>query len=68
MTHPKHSADPAASGRPFLDEGDIGSGEKTPAQQETEDMIREIPPLQPGSAREHSAPHHKSHDQGQAKP
>lgn len=33
--------------RPMLDEADIGSGEKTPAQKETEDMIRQIPPLPP---------------------
>jgi hypothetical protein len=31
--------------RPLLDEADIGSGEKTPAQKETEEMIRQIPPL-----------------------
>lgn len=31
--------------RPLLDEADIGSGEKTPAQKETEDLIRQIPPL-----------------------
>jgi hypothetical protein len=39
--------------RPLLDEADIGSGEKTPAQHETEEMIRQIPPLpasgQPGA-------------------
>ncbi len=33
--------------RPLLDEADIGSGEKTPAQKETEEMIRQIPPLPP---------------------
>jgi hypothetical protein len=32
----------------ILDEADIGSGEKTPAEQETEEIIRQIPPL-PGS-------------------
>jgi hypothetical protein len=31
--------------RPLLDEADIGSGEKTPAQKETEEIIRQIPPL-----------------------
>lgn len=62
MTQSKHPADPAASGRAFLDEGDIGSGEKTPAQKETEEMIKEIPPLQPGSARDH-----QRKDEGQAK-
>ena len=63
MTPSKHPVDPAASGRPFMEEGDIGSGEKTPAQQETEEMIKEIPPLQPGSARDTT----KQGDQGQSK-
>lgn len=31
--------------RTSLDEADIGSGEKTPAQNETEELIRQIPPL-----------------------
>lgn len=39
--------DPAAKGNPILDEADIGSGEKTPAQHETDEMIRQIPPLPP---------------------
>ncbi|HEU5436817.1 MAG TPA: hypothetical protein VFU95_10400 [Telluria sp.] len=48
--------DPKAS-PPMLDEADIGSGEKTPAQKETEDMIRQIPPLQSDTpAGEQSAP------------
>ena len=63
MTRTKHPTDPAASGRAYLEEGDIGSGEKTPAQKETEEMIREIPPLQPGGAREHD----KQEDGGQSK-
>lgn len=29
------------------DEADIGSGEKTPGQLETEEMIKQIPPLPP---------------------
>ncbi|MEN3276170.1 MAG: hypothetical protein V7631_1960 [Massilia sp.] len=62
MTQPKHKHDPAASGRPFMDEGDIGSGEKTPGQKETEEMIKEIPPLQPGSERDNS----KRNDGGQS--
>jgi hypothetical protein len=36
--------------RPLLDEADIGSGEKTPGQKETEEIIRQIPPL-PASER-----------------
>ena len=63
MTASKHPTDSAASGRALMDEGDIGSGEKTPAQRETEEMIKEIPPLQPGSERDNS----KRNDEGQAK-
>jgi hypothetical protein len=56
MTASKHPIDPAASGRALMDEGDIGSGEKTPAQRETDEMIKEIPPLPPGSERGDSPP------------
>ena len=38
-------ADPPNSRRGLFDEADIGSGEKSPGQHETEEMIREIPPL-----------------------
>jgi hypothetical protein len=31
--------------QPLLDEADIGSGESTPAQRETEEIIRQIPLL-----------------------
>ncbi|MET0858419.1 MAG: hypothetical protein ABWY27_16845 [Telluria sp.] len=46
MTQKSRSKDPAAT-RPLLDEADIGSGEKTPGQKETEEFIRQIPPLPP---------------------
>jgi hypothetical protein len=49
MADPNHKTDPGARGRPFMEECDIGSGEKTPAQLETEEMIRQIPPLPPKS-------------------
>jgi hypothetical protein len=53
MAPSPQKTDPGHQGRPFLEEADIGSGEKTPAQMETEEMIRQIPPLppagQPGS-------------------
>ena len=42
------TTDPAAQGGAILHEDDIGSGEKTPGEKETEAMIREIPPLQSG--------------------
>ena len=44
MPNIKPFPDPA-SARPLTDEADIGSGEKTAAQLETETMIGQIPPL-----------------------
>jgi hypothetical protein len=37
-------------GRHLMDEPDIGSGEKTPGEMETEEQIRQIPPLKPSPA------------------
>jgi hypothetical protein len=45
----KHPTDPAHKGRPYMEEADIGSGEKNPGQLETEEMIRQIPPLPHGN-------------------
>jgi hypothetical protein len=45
MTRSQQPQDPAEKGGAILHEDDIGSGEKTPAQRETEEMIKEIPPL-----------------------
>lgn len=45
MTEPTGKGDPANKGRAMYDEADIGSGEKAPGQHETEELIREIPPL-----------------------
>ncbi|MES2299116.1 MAG: hypothetical protein V4582_18870 [Pseudomonadota bacterium] len=42
-------ADPAQA-RPWSDEADIGSGEKTAAEHETEALIRQIPMLPPQPA------------------
>lgn len=42
-------ADPPNSRRGMFDEADIGSGEKTPGQHETDEMIRQIPPLPPSN-------------------
>ncbi|MFL6675726.1 MAG: hypothetical protein ACJ8LG_20830 [Massilia sp.] len=50
MSHSQHKTDPGAQGRPYMEEADIGSGEKTPAQIETEELIRQIPPLPPAGA------------------
>lgn len=55
MNDPTRKVDPAAQGRAMYDEADIGSGEKSPGQQETEAMIREIPPL-PGKDGQKDAP------------
>ncbi|KQV46462.1 hypothetical protein [Duganella sp. Root336D2] len=36
-------------GRHYTEEADIGSGEKTPGEQDTDEQIRKIPPLpEPG--------------------
>jgi hypothetical protein len=47
MNHPTRQVDPAAKGPNVLHESDIGSGEKSPGELETEEMIRGIPPLPP---------------------
>jgi hypothetical protein len=47
MNDPTRKVDPAAKGRPLFDEADIGSGEKSPGEAETEEMIRGIPALPP---------------------
>jgi hypothetical protein len=44
MNHSKTKSTPE-QGRHLQDETDIGSGEKTPAQHDTDEMIRQIPPL-----------------------
>ena len=38
-----------AKAAPLRDEADIGSGERTPAQHDTDEMIKQIPPLPPSS-------------------
>jgi hypothetical protein len=47
MNNRNRQTDPAAKGPNVLHEADIGSGEKSPGELETEAMIREIPPLPP---------------------
>lgn len=47
MNDPIRQTDPAAKGPNVFHEADIGSGEKSPGELETEEMIREIPPLPP---------------------
>ena len=42
---PKLSEADLAKVPPAMDEADIGSGEKSPGEQETDEMIRQIPPL-----------------------
>lgn len=39
------SADPGARAPGMPHEADIGSGEKTPGEHDTEEVIRSIPPL-----------------------
>ncbi|MGI4844272.1 MAG: hypothetical protein ACRYF7_13245 [Janthinobacterium lividum] len=47
MSNATRQVDPAAKGPNVLHESDIGSGEKSPGELETEEMIRQIPPLPP---------------------
>lgn len=49
-----HRDDHAAEGGHMLEEADIGSGERTPAQRDTDEDIKSIPPL--------------PHDSGHGKP
>lgn len=37
--------DPASAAKPMLQEADIGSGERTPGQLETDRIVKEIPAL-----------------------
>ncbi len=43
--HPTKPFPDPATARSLVDEADIGSGEQTAAQLETEQIIRDIPPL-----------------------
>lgn len=44
MRTPAPKCDPGAKGPGMLHEADVGSGERSPGQHETDQMIREIPP------------------------
>lgn len=39
-----HQPDPSEKGGHMMNEPDIGSGEKTPGEQETDEQIRQISP------------------------
>ncbi len=49
MANQKTKPDPAAKGPSILQEADIGSGERSPGQHDTDQMIREIPHRGEGS-------------------
>jgi len=49
MNDPTPNLDSKNKGRAMYDEADIGSGERSPGQHETEEMIRGIPPLPPSN-------------------
>ena len=49
-----HGDEHAAEGGHMLDEADIGSGERSPGQRETDEAIKSIPPLPDDS--EHGKP------------
>ena len=50
--HATSSFPDPAQAKSLVDEADIGSGEKPPSQLETEEMIRQIPPLPPSDQNE----------------
>ena len=50
------ASDPAGA-RAWNEEADIGSGEKSPGQIETEEHIRQIPPLPPEDGKPAGKPH-----------
>ncbi|MEV4782683.1 hypothetical protein [Burkholderia sp. LMU1-1-1.1] len=62
MNQPKkpHGDEHAAEGGHMLDEADIGSGERTPGQRDTEEDIKSIPPLphdsEPGKSKQAPRP------------
>lgn len=45
MNDPTPNIDPKNKGRTMYEEADIGSGERSPGQHETDEMIRGIPSL-----------------------
>jgi len=47
--------DPGADAPPNMHEADIGSGERSPGQHETDDMIRQIPPRGAGKGNQQDA-------------
>jgi len=55
MNQPTSNVDPKNKGRAMYDEADIGSGEKSPGQHETEEMIKGIPGLPPSDAQADAA-------------
>jgi len=69
MNEPTPNVDPKNKGRTMYDEADIGSGEKSPGQHETDEMIRGIPPLPPSneSAGQERAQEDKQGDQQKEK-
>ena len=50
---------PAKDGGHLLDEADIGSGEKSPGQRETDELIKSIPPLPKDGGRSGQEPPRK---------
>lgn len=55
MNEPTPNVDPKNKGRTMYDEADIGSGEKSPGQHETDEMIRGIPALPPSNGQDGEA-------------
>ena len=67
MRTPAPKCDPGAKGPGMLHEADVGSGERSPGQHETDQMIREIPP-RGGQQEADQSSSHRSEKGGAAKP
>jgi hypothetical protein len=68
MNTSKPKPDPGAKAPPMMHEGDIGSGEVTPGQHETNEMIKEIPPLPRGGGSQQDAGKTGNQQGGSEKP
>jgi len=62
MNDPTPSIDPKDKGRAMYDEADIGSGERSPGQHETDEMIRGSPPLPSNRQADEGARHGDKED------
>lgn len=68
MNDPTPNVDPKNKGRTMYEEADIGSGERSPGQHETDELIRGIPPLPPSGEQAGAAGEGKDEEEDGGKP